>query len=48
MKFRPPHSDKFQLFEADSLRQEKEKVLSAVRLPHDLAAGTALTIWSWH
>jgi glucose-6-phosphate 1-dehydrogenase len=28
-------------FDADSLRQEKEKVLSAVRLPIDLAAGTA-------
>jgi glucose-6-phosphate 1-dehydrogenase len=28
-------------FDADSLRQEKEKVLSAVRLPADLAAGTA-------
>jgi glucose-6-phosphate 1-dehydrogenase len=28
-------------FEADSLRQEKEKVLSAVRLPADMAAGTA-------
>jgi len=28
-------------FAADSLRQEKEKVLSAVRLPVDLAAGTA-------
>jgi glucose-6-phosphate 1-dehydrogenase len=28
-------------FDADSVRQEKEKVLSAVRLPHDLAAGTA-------
>jgi glucose-6-phosphate 1-dehydrogenase len=28
-------------FDADSLRQEKEKVLSAVRLPADLALGTA-------
>jgi glucose-6-phosphate 1-dehydrogenase len=28
-------------FDADSLRTEKEKVLSAVRLPADLAAGTA-------
>ena len=28
-------------FDADSLRQEKEKVLSAVRLPLDLASGTA-------
>jgi glucose-6-phosphate 1-dehydrogenase len=28
-------------FDADSLRQEKEKVLSAVRLPLDLAEGTA-------
>ena len=28
-------------FEADSLRQEKEKILSAVRLPADLAEGTA-------
>jgi len=28
-------------FDADSLRQEKEKALSAVRLPADLAAGTA-------
>ncbi len=28
-------------FEADSLRQEKEKVLSAVRLPTDLTNGTA-------
>ena len=28
-------------FDADSLRQEKEKVLSAVRLPDDLATGTA-------
>jgi glucose-6-phosphate 1-dehydrogenase len=28
-------------FDADSLRLEKEKVLSAVRLPGDLAAGTA-------
>ena len=28
-------------FDADSLRAEKEKVLSAVRLPEDLAAGTA-------
>jgi glucose-6-phosphate 1-dehydrogenase len=28
-------------FDANSLRQEKEKVLSAVRLPVDLAAGTA-------
>ena len=28
-------------FDADSLRQEKEKILSAVRLPADLAAGTA-------
>src|SRR5580698_388004 len=28
-------------FDANSLRQEKEKVLSAVRLPIDLAAGTA-------
>ena len=28
-------------FDADSLRQEKEKVLSAVRLPADLAEGTA-------
>src|SRR5579859_4512749 len=28
-------------FEADSLRQEKEKILSAVRLPADLAQGTA-------
>ncbi len=28
-------------FDADSLRAEKEKVLSAVRLPIDLAAGTA-------
>ncbi|MGC1565548.1 glucose-6-phosphate dehydrogenase [Trebonia sp.] len=28
-------------FEANSLRQEKEKILSAVRLPIDLAAGTA-------
>jgi glucose-6-phosphate 1-dehydrogenase len=28
-------------FDADSLRLEKEKVLSAVRLPVDLAAGTA-------
>jgi glucose-6-phosphate 1-dehydrogenase len=28
-------------FDADSLRQEKEKVLSAVRLPADLATGTA-------
>jgi glucose-6-phosphate 1-dehydrogenase len=28
-------------FDADSLRMEKEKVLSAVRLPADLAAGTA-------
>ena len=28
-------------FEADSLRAEKEKVLSAVRLPDDLAAATA-------
>jgi glucose-6-phosphate 1-dehydrogenase len=28
-------------FDAHSLRQEKEKVLSAVRLPADLAAGTA-------
>jgi len=28
-------------FEADSLRAEKEKVLSAVTLPDDLAAGTA-------
>jgi len=28
-------------FDADSLRMEKEKVLSAVRLPSDLAAGTA-------
>jgi glucose-6-phosphate 1-dehydrogenase len=28
-------------FEADSLRQEKEKALSAVRLPADLAEGTA-------
>jgi glucose-6-phosphate 1-dehydrogenase len=29
-------------FDADSLRAEKEKVLSAVRLPGDLAAGTAI------
>ena len=28
-------------FDADSLRQEKEKALSAVRLPADLTAGTA-------
>ena len=28
-------------FDADSLRAEKEKVLSAIRLPGDLAAGTA-------
>ena len=28
-------------FDADSLRQEKEKILSAVRLPADLAQGTA-------
>jgi glucose-6-phosphate 1-dehydrogenase len=28
-------------FDADSLRMEKEKVLSAVRLPSDLATGTA-------
>jgi glucose-6-phosphate 1-dehydrogenase len=28
-------------FEADSLRAEKEKVLSAIRLPADIAAGTA-------
>ncbi|MFC0863105.1 glucose-6-phosphate dehydrogenase [Sphaerimonospora cavernae] len=28
-------------FDADSLRREKEKVLSAVQLPADLAAGTA-------
>jgi glucose-6-phosphate 1-dehydrogenase len=28
-------------FDADSLRQEKEKVLSAVRLPGDIAEGTA-------
>ena len=28
-------------FDADSLRQEKEKILSAVRLPADLALGTA-------
>jgi len=28
-------------FDADSLRTEKEKVLSAVRLPADMAAGTA-------
>ena len=28
-------------FDADSLRMEKEKVLSAVRLPTDIAAGTA-------
>ena len=28
-------------FDADSLRTEKEKVLSAVRLPDDLATGTA-------
>ncbi|HEY3566445.1 MAG TPA: glucose-6-phosphate dehydrogenase, partial [Thermoanaerobaculia bacterium] len=28
-------------FDADSLRMEKEKVLSAVRLPADIAAGTA-------
>ena len=28
-------------FDADSLRAEKEKVLSAVRLPADLATGTA-------
>jgi len=28
-------------FEADSLRVEKEKALSAIRLPEDLAAGTA-------
>ncbi len=28
-------------FDADSLRQEKEKVLSAVRLPADIAAGSA-------
>ena len=28
-------------FDADSLRQEKEKALSAVRLPTDLATGTA-------
>jgi glucose-6-phosphate 1-dehydrogenase len=28
-------------FEADSLRREKEKVLKAVRLPEDLALGTA-------
>ena len=28
-------------FDADSLRQEKEKILSAVRLPADLAKGTA-------
>jgi len=28
-------------FDADSLRMEKEKVLSAVRLPADLAAGTS-------
>ncbi len=28
-------------FDADSLRAEKEKVLSAVRLPSDIAAGTA-------
>jgi glucose-6-phosphate 1-dehydrogenase len=28
-------------FDADSLRMEKEKVLSAVRLPADVAAGTA-------
>src|SRR5213595_3998319 len=28
-------------FDADSLRMEKEKVLSAVRLPSDLSAGTA-------
>jgi glucose-6-phosphate 1-dehydrogenase len=28
-------------FDADSLRQEKEKVLSAVRLPADLSLGTA-------
>jgi glucose-6-phosphate 1-dehydrogenase len=28
-------------FDADSLRMEKEKVLSAVRLPADLASGTA-------
>jgi glucose-6-phosphate 1-dehydrogenase len=28
-------------FDADSLRAEKEKVLSAVRLPEDLATGTA-------
>jgi glucose-6-phosphate 1-dehydrogenase len=28
-------------FDADSLRQEKEKILSAVRLPSDLATGTA-------
>jgi glucose-6-phosphate 1-dehydrogenase len=28
-------------FDADSLRAEKEKVLSAIRLPNDMAAGTA-------
>jgi len=28
-------------FDADALRREKEKVLKAVRLPHDLALGTA-------
>jgi len=28
-------------FDADSLRAEKEKILSAIRLPADLAAGTA-------
>ena len=28
-------------FDADSLRQEKEKILSAVRIPADLATGTA-------
>jgi glucose-6-phosphate 1-dehydrogenase len=27
-------------FDADSLRREKEKVLKALRLPHDLATGT--------
>ena len=31
-------------FDADSLRAEKEKVLSAVRLPGDLAAGTRVVV----
>src|SRR5260370_27288122 len=45
---RPPRSTLFPYtnalpisFDADSLRAEKEKILSAVKIPEDLAVGTA-------